>query len=86
MASERGGSFGDSAEFLSHKVEEFLVWLHSRCSDNDAIGTEVFQLESLKGVGIQVINIGFETVQRHSQAFQTIGGLKDFIRKMFIFI
>lgn len=76
----------DSAQFRGHQIEEFLVGFDTRSGDDHAVRSQVFQLERLQSVSIQVIDVGFETVQRHAQAFQTVGGLKDFIRKMFTFI
>jgi hypothetical protein len=83
---ERSRRLGNTAKLLSDQVKKFLVGFDTGGSNHNTIRTKILQLESLEGVGIEVINVGLETIQGHAEALKAIGCLKDFIRKMFTFI
>ncbi len=78
--------FGNSAQFLADQIEQLLMRLDARGGDDHPVRTQIFELKGLQRVGVQVVNVGLQPVQRHSQATQAEGRLEDFIRKMFAFI
>jgi len=71
------GNSKEIAKALTGEVNEFFVVLDT-IGDNEALlGGNVVHNELLEAAGIQVANIGLETMARHTEGIVAVGSAED---------
>lgn len=73
------GRSGDGTDFLGYEVDEFRVGFDAGSSDHELFGSDVVELELLKGVGVEVVNVLGESSKRHAESSEAECGFENFI-------